>query len=239
MAKASSLRPHIVQLAAANKGRILSTDDIYRSVADLGVAGFDPKSMRDRNLVNRELSDLAGCSTQGHSKPALQILTRVSRGYYLYREPTLPMEVVLLQEYLEPLEVYEKRPPRPRHGGSDRRRVSVEVREALYEVQRGVCPGCGFYQPDHRRFEADHIVALGDDGKDQVRNLQLLCGHCNRTKATRGGHGFMMKMAELRAYNVAERMMVDETLAALTGPATGSVPPGSEQARGLMEGAKA
>ena len=217
MAKASSLRPHIVQLAVANKGRILSTDDIYRSVADLGVAGFDPKSMRDRNLVNRELSDLAGCSTQGHSKPALQILTRVSRGYYLYREPTLPMEVALLQEYLEPVEVYEKRPPRPRHGGSDRRRVPVEVREALYEVQRGVCPGCGFYQPDHRRFEADHIVALGDDGKDQVRNLQLLCGHCNRTKATRGGHGFMMKMAELRAYNVAERMMVDETLAALTG----------------------
>ena len=78
-------------------------------------------------------------------------------------------------------------------------------------------PGLRVLPPGHRRFEADHIVALGDDGKDQVRNLQLLCAYCNRTKATRGGHGFMMKMAELRAYNVAERMMVDETLAALTG----------------------
>ena len=46
----------------------------------------------------------------------------------------------------------------------------------------------------------------------------------------------MMKMAELRAYNVAEGMMVDETLAALTGQRLGPVPPGGERARGLMEG---
>ena len=154
MAKASSLRPHIVQLAVANKGRILSTDEIYRSVADLGVGGFDPKSMRDRNLVNRELSDLAGCSTQGHSKPALQILTRVSRGYYLYREPTLPMEVALLQEYLEPVEVYEKRPPRPRRGASDRRSVPV---------------GCG-----RRCMRCSGVYARGADSTSQTNGVLRL-----------------------------------------------------------------
>ena len=66
-------------------------------------------------------------------------------------------------------------------------------------------------------LDADHIVALTDDGKDEVHNLQLLCNYWNRTKATRGSHGFRMKMAELRAHNVAEGMMVDERLAVLTG----------------------
>ena len=214
---ASSLRPHIVQVMVAHQGRILATEEIYRLVSDLGVAGFDPGAKRDRNLVNRELSDLAGCTTQGHSKPSPQLITRVSRGRYLYREPDRPMDVALLQEYLEPVEVYEKRPPRPRHAGSDRRNVLEEVRMGLYAVQRGVCPGCGFHQPHHLRFDVDHIVALSDDGMDEVHNLQLLCTYCNRAKATRGSHGFRMKMAELRAHNVAEGMMVDQRLAVLTG----------------------
>ena len=74
---------------------------------------------------------------------------RVSRGRYLYREPTRPMDVALLQEYLEPEEVYEKRPARRRGVGNRRQSVSESVRMALYAVQRGVCPGCGFHQPHH------------------------------------------------------------------------------------------
>jgi glutaredoxin len=88
---------------------------------------------------------------------------------------------------------------------------------ALYSVQRGVCPGCGFHQPHHLRFEVDHIVALSDDGEDETRNLQLLCPYCNRVKATQGSHGFRMKMAELRAHNVGTGVMVDEREATLTG----------------------
>ena len=75
----------------------------------------------------------------------------------------------------------------------------------------------GFHQPHHLRFEVDHIVALTDDGEDQVFNLQLLCPYCNRTKATKGPQGFRMKMAELRAHNVATGMMVDGRSAELTG----------------------
>ena len=61
------------------------------------------------------------------------------------------------------------------------------------------------------------FLAPSDDGEDEVRNLQLLCPYCNQAKATRGSHGFRMKMAELRVHNVAEGMMVAERLAMLTG----------------------
>ena len=149
---ATSLRPHIVQVMAAHQGLILTTEEIYQLVAELGVGGFDPKAQRDRNLVNRELSDLSGNSTQGHSKPSPHLIIRVGRGRYLYREPDRPMDVALLREYLEPVEVYEKHPARRRRDGSGRRNVPDRVRMGLYAVQRGICPGCGFHQPHHLRL---------------------------------------------------------------------------------------
>ena len=214
---ATSLRPHIVQAMAAHQGRILTTEEIYGLVAASGVANFNPKAKRDRNLVNRELSDLAGQSTQGHGKPSPRVIAKVGRGRYQYREPTRPMDVELLREYLEPSEVYEKRPPGRRRGGSDRRDVPESVRMALYVAQHGTCPGCGFHQPHYLRFEVDHIVALSDDGEHEVRNLQLLCSYCNRVKGTQGSQGFRMTMVELRAHNVATGVMVDEREAMLTG----------------------
>ena len=217
MRTAASLRPHIVQVMAAHQGLILTTEEIYQLVADLGVAGFDPKAQRDRNLVNRELSDLSGNSTQGHSKPSPHLIIRVGRGRYLYREPDRPMDVALLREYLEPVEVYEKRPARRRRDGSGRRNVPDRVRMGLYAVQRGICPGCGFHQPHHLRFEIDHILALSDDGDHQARNWQLLCSYCNRVKATQGPEGFRMKMAELRTHNIGTGVMVDAQEAELTG----------------------
>lgn len=217
MKAASSLRPHIVQVMAANQGRVLATEEIYERVAELGVASFDPRVKRDRNLVNRELSDLAGRTTQAHSKPSPQLITRVGRGRYLYREPDRPMDVELLRKYLEPAEVYEKRPPRRRGAGNQRRQVPDEVRICLYTVQRGVCPACGIHLPHYLRFEVDHILALSEDGEDQVWNWQLLCSYCNRVKGTQGQDGFRMKMAELREHNVRTGVMVDEQLAALTG----------------------
>ena len=216
MKAATSLRPHIVQVMVAHQGCVLTTEEIYGLVAASGVAGFDPEAKRDRNLVNRELSDLAGCATQGHSRPAPRMLTRVSRGRYLFLEPDWPMDVELLREYQEPVEVYEKRPPHRRTGEGRRLSVPEPERIALYVVQRGVCPGCGFHQPHHLRFEADHILALIDDGEHQVRNWQLLCSYCNRVKGTQGSGGFRMKMAELRAHNAAAGVMVDERAATLT-----------------------
>ena len=216
MKAATSLRPHIMQVMAANQGHVLATKETYERVASLGVASFDPAAKRDRNLVNRELSDLAGRTTQAHSKPSPQLITRVGRGRYIYREPDRPMDVALLREYLEPVEIYEKPPPRRRAAGYRRREVSEEVRICLYAVQRGVCPGCGIHLPHYLRFEVDHILALSDDGELQVRNWQLLCSYCNRVKGTQGQGGFRMKMSELRTQNIRTGVMVDAQQAELT-----------------------
>ncbi len=99
---ANSLRPQIVRVMAVHRERPLTTTEIYQHVAASGVAGFDPKAKRDRNLVNRELPDLAGMSPESHGKPA----------------PELRMDLALVREYLEPVEVYEKRPPRGRRSGA-------------------------------------------------------------------------------------------------------------------------
>ena len=214
---AGSLRPHILRVMSAQRERSLTTREIYEAVAQTGVAGFDPGAKRDRNLVNRELSDLAGMSPESHSKPTLQLLARVGRGRYIFREPELPMEWALVREYLEPEEVYEKRPPRGRRAGPSRERAAESVRRALFAVQRGTCPGCGIYLPHYLRFEVDHIVALADDGRTEEQNLQLLCSYCNRIKGTKGKDGYRLKMAELRDDNLATGVMVDEGLAVLTG----------------------
>ena len=214
---AGSLRPHILRVMSAQRERPLSTREIYEAVAQTGVAGFDPGAKRDRNLVNRELSDLAGMSPESHSKPAPQLLARVGRGRYIFREPELPMELALVRECLEPEEVYEKRTPRGRRSGPARERAAESVRKSLFAVQRGVCPGCGIYLPHYLRFEVDHIVALADDGDTEERNLQLLCGYCNRVKGTKGKDSYRLKMAELRADNVATGVMIDEGRAVLTG----------------------
>ena len=89
---AGNLRPHILRVMSAQRERPLSTREIYEAAAQMGVAGFDPGAKRDRNLVNRELSDLAGMSSESHSKPTLQLLPRVGRGRYIFREPELPMD---------------------------------------------------------------------------------------------------------------------------------------------------
>ena len=107
---AGSLRPHILRVMSAQRERPLSTREIYEAVAQHGGGRLStPGSKRDRNLVNRELSDLAGMSPESHSKPAPQLLARVGRGRYIFREPELPLDLALAREYLEPEEVYEKR----------------------------------------------------------------------------------------------------------------------------------
>lgn len=57
-------------------------------------------------------------------------------------------------------------------------------KRALYEQQRGVCPGC--FRWFHRRnFTVDHIRAQALGGGHGIGNLQLLCGACNSRKGVR------------------------------------------------------
>ena len=215
-----------MRVMSANRERPLRTQEIYEAGGEDRCCPLRPRAKRDWNLVNRELSDLAAMSPESHSRPTPHLLARVGRGPYIFREPELPMDLALVRECLEPEEVYENRPPRGRRSRPGRERAAESVRMALFAVQRGTCPGCGICLPNHYlRFQVDHIVALADHRRTEERDLQLLCSYCNRVKGTRGKDGYRLKMADLRADNVASRVMVDEGPATLTGnrlPASGS-----------------
>ena len=58
-------------------------------------------------------------------------------------------------------------------------------RERLYELQNGVCNGCGQNFPI-KIMEVDHIIAISKGGTDHPENLQMLCSSCNRIKGNRG-----------------------------------------------------
>lgn len=213
--KASSLRPVIVRVMSEHRGSALSTAEIYDLVAATGVPGFDARAKRDRNLVNRELSDLAGMSSNSHAKPAPHLLTRVGRGRYIFREPDLPTDKAELREYLEHQEMYEKRPMRRRSNPANEERPE-SVRRALFAVQRGLCPGCGFSLPHFLQCDLDYVVALSDDGTTVDSHPKLLCDFCSGVKDAKRNPGYRPGMADLQVDNVATGVMVDEGLAALT-----------------------
>ena len=56
----STLRPQIVRVMAAHRGRPVTTTEIYDYVAVSGVAGFDPKTERDLNLLVRHVRSITG-----------------------------------------------------------------------------------------------------------------------------------------------------------------------------------
>ena len=58
-------------------------------------------------------------------------------------------------------------------------------------------------------------MALADYGGTEERNLQLLCGYCNRVKGTMGKVRYRLKTEDLREDNVATGVMLDERQAAL------------------------
>ena len=128
--------------------------DTYNLLAD-GIVKLLPE---DKNLdLQVERLVRAGCSL-GNIRAEEASGARNDRGGLLEL-----LDLALVREYLEPTEVYEKRPPRGRRSEPVRERAPEPVRMALYAVQRGVCPGCGIFPPHFLRFEVDHIVALADN----------------------------------------------------------------------------
>jgi len=61
---------------------------------------------------------------------------------------------------------------------------SKNIKTILYGKQGGHCNLCDTHL-EMRHLEIDHIVARSSGGQDADENLQLLCGHCNRTKGNR------------------------------------------------------
>ncbi len=58
---------------------------------------------------------------------------------------------------------------------------SKNIKHVLYGIQQGYCNGCK-YHCQFKDLEVDHIVPRIKGGLDDDKNLQLLCGNCNRRK---------------------------------------------------------
>ena len=60
------------------------------------------------------------------------------------------------------------------------------VRERLHEFQRGVCGICAQTLFPNEETHIDHIVPVALGGANEVSNLQLVHGYCNRVKGSSG-----------------------------------------------------
>ena len=56
--------------------------------------------------------------------------------------------------------------------------IPEPVRHAVWRRDQGRCTRCG----SQASLEFDHIIPLAMGGSSTERNLQLLCGPCNRRK---------------------------------------------------------
>ena len=62
---------------------------------------------------------------------------------------------------------------------ASRQQIAEEVRIAVWRRDGGVCARCG----SRERLEYDHIVPVSRGGSNTVRNIELLCEVCNRSKS--------------------------------------------------------
>ena len=56
------------------------------------------------------------------------------------------------------------------------------MRNECFERDEWTCRACGFYDPVGNFLQGDHIVPVTKGGKNELSNLQTLCGVCNNHK---------------------------------------------------------
>lgn len=61
---------------------------------------------------------------------------------------------------------------------TERTGIPEEVRIAVWRRDKGQCVRCG----SRERLEYDHIIPVSRGGSNTVRNIELLCEKCNRSK---------------------------------------------------------
>jgi len=94
----------------------------------------------------------------------------------LYRREALHLDRISPEEFFQQL----------RAESSVREHISETIRNEVWRRDEGKCVQCG----SRLRLEFDHIIPVALGGSSTVRNLQLLCESCNRSKgATLGRNG--------------------------------------------------
>ncbi len=89
----------------------------------------------------------------------------------------------------------------PRKRSNTRSLPVKEIREQLVRTEGRRCQGCGWQAPYIDFLQVDHKKPRSLGGTDEMENLTLLCGPCNRLK------GNKMALRELQDVRVDERRM--------------------------------
>ena len=74
-------------------------------------------------------------------------------------------------------------------------KISNDLAERLYELQKGKCACCGIDLDDD--FSIDHIIPLSKGGKHEDANIQLLKLKCNLRKGSQLPHEYMQSLGNL------------------------------------------
>jgi 5-methylcytosine-specific restriction endonuclease McrA len=75
-------------------------------------------------------------------------------------------------------------PPKPKPTKIRRKPVPPGLRFDVLQRDKFRCRACGVEAKD-ARLEIDHIVPVSKGGLTTLKNLQTLCGSCNRGKAAK------------------------------------------------------
>ena len=73
--------------------------------------------------------------------------------------------------------------------------IDKSIKNKLYKEQEGICNGCDTHFMA-RNLEIDHKTPRSKGGGDNIENLQLLCGFCNRVKGDRDMHYLKVQVKE-------------------------------------------
>ena len=78
----------------------------------------------------------------------------------------------------------EDDPPPIIKATAKRRSLNVaQAKEELLQRDGAICKGCKIdFHFDTEHLQVDHNLPRADGGKDELDNLTLLCGPCNRIK---------------------------------------------------------
>ena len=94
---------------------------------------------------------------------------------------------------------------------SDRRRLPLKERQAIYNLTGGRCAYCG-QELAFRDMQVDHVVPLHLGGADEAFNMFPACRSCNHYKHTLTVEQFRQEVSKapnrLMRYDTAYRLAV-------------------------------
>ena len=65
---------------------------------------------------------------------------------------------------------------------TNRIKLTKDIRMACFARDDWTCRACGHHDTTGASLQGDHIIAVTNGGKNELANLQTLCGVCNNAK---------------------------------------------------------